>query len=76
LLRAEYLFNLAKIFTKNKTAVAGRKSLQISLTTVKSTDTKLILDKVRLLSDMGRGWVKTDADMARQIFELAAALAQ
>jgi hypothetical protein len=75
-LQARYLFNLAKIFTKNKNIVEGRKSLQISLTTLKSPDRKLILDKLRLLGDMGLGWVKNDVEQAREIFKLAAALAR
>ena len=74
--RGVYLFNLAKIFTKKERVVAGRKSLQISLTAIKSADTKLILDKVRLLSNMGRGWINNDRDQARAIFEQAAVLAE
>ena len=69
---AEYLYNLAKIFTKKNRPSEARKYLQICLTTVNSAVTKQILDKVRLLGDMGRGWVEIDEAQARRIFEQAA----
>ena len=72
--RADYLFNLAKILMKKNRHLEGRKYLEICLTTIKYAATKLILDKVRLLGDMGRGWVEIDEAQARLMFEQAADL--
>jgi hypothetical protein len=68
--RAETLLFLARRLLARQKSGQARQALNLALETINSIKSKQILDKVRLLGDMGRGWFSIDAQQSGRIFDL------
>jgi hypothetical protein len=68
--RAETLLFLARRLLARQKIGQARQALNLALEAINSIKSKQILDKVRLLGDMGRGWFSIDAQQSSRIFDL------
>lgn len=70
--RARALATVAKILAAQGRTAGARWSLDLALEALAGISPKQMLDKVRLLGDMGREWAPLEGRESRRLFELGA----
>lgn len=72
--KVRVLFTIARTMDQKGRTAAAVWAMQLALETVNSINSQQILDKARLLGDMGRVWSVNDPDRASRFFKIGARL--
>lgn len=70
--KVRVFFTIARVMDQNGRKAAAAWAMQLALETANSLEPQQILDKARLLGDMGRVWSVNDPDQASRFFKTGA----